>query len=90
MEYPETMQDFIDRFATEEACRRYVAEVRWEGSPACPHCGSVELWDVRRGVLKCKECRREVSITAGTVFGDSRIPLRLWFQALWLVVSQKQ
>lgn len=83
------MQNFIDRFATEEACRRYVAEVRWEGAPACPHCGGVELWNVRRGVLKCKECRRDISITAGTVFGDSRIPLRLWFQALWCIVSQK-
>lgn len=83
------MQDFIDRFATEEACRQYVATVRWGGIPACPHCGSVELWNVRRGVLKCKECRRDISITAGTVFGDSRIPLRLWFQALWCMVSQK-
>ena len=83
------MQDFIDQFATEEACRRYIAEVRWEGAPACPHCGSIEFWNVRRGVLKCKECRRDISITAGTVFGDSRIPLRLWFQALWCIVSQK-
>jgi len=47
------------------------------------------LWAVRRGVLQCKKCRRDISVTAGTTFGDSRIPLRLWFQALWCLVSQK-
>lgn len=83
------MQDFMDRFATEEACRRYIADVRWGDAPACPRCGAVTLWHIRRGVLKCKACRRDISITAGTVFGDSRIPLCLWFQAIWLVVSQK-
>lgn len=89
MEYPETMQDFIDRFATDAACRRYVAEVRWGGAATCHHCGGSELWTVRRNVLQCKKCRRDISITAGTVFGDSRIPLRLWFQALWCLVQQK-
>lgn len=83
------MQDFIDRFGTEEACRRYVADVRWNGTPTCTHCKATTLWNVRRGVMKCKACRRDISITAGTAFGDSRIPLRLWFQAIWLVVSQK-
>lgn len=88
-EYPETMQDFIDRFATEEACRQYVSTVRWNGTPRCPYCGTSELWEIRRSLLKCKSCRRDISITAGTSFGDSRIPLRLWFQTLWCVVSQK-
>ena len=83
------MQDFIDQFSTEKACRDYVAKVRWSGTPRCPHCATSVLWAVRRGVLQCKKCRRDISITAGTVFGDSRIPLRLWFQAIWLVVSQK-
>lgn len=83
------MQDFMDRFSTDEACREYVAQVRWGGVPRCPHCKETVLWAVRRGVLQCKKCRRDVSITAGTVFGDSRIPIRLWFQALWCLVSQK-
>ena len=83
------MQDFIDQFSTDKACRDYVAKVRWGGTPRCPHCAESVLWAVRRGVFQCKKCRRDISITAGTVFGDSRIPLRLWFQALWCVVSQK-
>jgi transposase-like protein len=83
------MQDFMDRFATEESCRQYIADVRWNDSPICPKCGASTLWRIRRGVLKCRSCRRDISITAGTVFGNSRIPLRLWFQALWLVIVQK-
>lgn len=38
---------------------------------------------------KCKKCRRDISVIAGTAFQDTRIPLRLWFQAIWLIVSQK-
>lgn len=83
------MQDFIDQFSTEKACRDYIAKVRWNGTPQCPHCSGSELWVVRRDVLQCKKCRRDISITAGTTFGDSRVPLRLWFQALWCLVSQK-
>ena len=83
------MQEFMDQFSTDIACRAYIAKVRWGDTPSCLHCRGTELWAVRRGVLQCRACRRDISITAGTVFGDSRIPLRLWFQALWLVVSQK-
>ena len=79
----------MDQFPTDAACRAYIANVRWGERPVCPHCGRDKLWSVRRGVLQCRKCRRDISITAGTTFGDSRIPLRLWFQALWLVVSQK-
>lgn len=82
------MQDFIDRFATEAACREYIAQVRWGGTPLCPRCGG-GLRAVRRGVFQCKKCRHDISVTAGTAFGGSRIPLRLWFQALWLIASQK-
>lgn len=83
------MQDFIDQFSTEEACRDYIAQVRWGDTPRCSRCSESVLWRVRRNVLQCRKCRRDISITAGTAFGDSRIPLRIWFQALWLVVSQK-
>lgn len=83
------MQEFMDRFPDDAACRAYIAKIRWGDTPTCPHCSSDKLWSVRRGVLQCRKCRRDISITAGTIFGDSRIPLRLWFQALWLVVSQK-
>jgi hypothetical protein len=44
---------------------------------------------VRRGLRKCAVCRRETSVTAGTIFHASRLPLRSWFAAIWYVVNQK-
>ena len=88
-EYPETMQEFAEWFPTEAACREYVALVRWGASFVCPRCGHTETWSIRRHTLKCTCCHHEISVTAGTVFQDTHVPLRLWFQALWCVVSQK-
>lgn len=83
------MQDFMDRFSTEEACREYVAKVRWADGFRCPSCSHTESWKHARGILRCKKCHRDISATAGTVFAGRHLSLRLWFQALWLVVSQK-
>ena len=83
------MQEFFEKFPNDEACRQYVAQVRWGAGFLCPACGNTEAWKKSRGTYRCAQCRHDTSITAGTVFGDSRIPLRLWFQAIWLVVSQK-
>jgi transposase-like protein len=90
LEYPETMQEFIDRFGTEEACRQYLFDVRWSEGFHCPQCSHTDAWKLGRGILKCKKCNRDISVTAGTVFEGRHLPLRIWFQALWTVVSQKQ
>jgi transposase-like protein len=89
IEYPETMQEFFERFHDNDACLRYLIDVRWNGGFVCPTCSHTEAWHVRRDSFKCKGCRRETSVTAGTPFQNSQIPLRVWFQAIWLVVSQK-
>jgi transposase-like protein/predicted RNA-binding Zn-ribbon protein involved in translation (DUF1610 family) len=87
--YPETMQDFMDQFSTEEACRKYLVKVRWDGGFLCPHCGHTSGWTHAREIIRCKKCLRDVSVTAGTVFHNRHLPLRIWFQAIWSVVSQK-
>lgn len=89
IEYPETMQEFIDQFGTEEACRQYLYDVRWASGFVCPKCAHSKAWKLGRGIQKCKECSRDISVTAGTVFHGRHLSLRLWFQSLWLVVSQK-
>lgn len=83
------MQEFMDQFSTEEACRKYLIKVRWADGFKCPKCSHPAAWKLGRGIYKCKKCNRDVSVTSGTVFHGSHIPLRLWFQALWSVVSQK-
>lgn len=89
-EYPETLQEFFKQFPDDEACRKYLIHVRWNDGFKCPTCGNTTAWKKSRGTYRCTRCRHDTSVTSGTVFGDSRIPLHLWFQALWLVVSQKQ
>lgn len=89
VEYPDTLQDFMDWFSTEEACRQYLFDVRWADGFKCPKCSHTESWKLGRGIRKCKKCHRDISVTAGTVFQGRHLPLRIWFQALWTVVSQK-
>lgn len=88
-EYPKTMQEFTDRFPTEGLCRQYLVEVRWGGRFKCPDCSHAEAWKLGRGMFRCKKCHRDVSVTVGTVFEGSHVSLRLWFQILWSMVSQK-
>jgi len=89
-DYPRTILEFEQRFATEEACREYVVQLRWPEGFCCPRCGHREGWIMKRGVYWCRQCDYQVSVTAGTIFQDSRKSLRLWFRAIWYVVNQKQ
>lgn len=88
--YPETALEFEDRFATEDACCQYLAEIRWPNGFRCPRCEHPKAWITDRGLWHCTACGHETSVTSGTVFQDTRKPLRLWFRAMWYLVSQKQ
>lgn len=79
----------MDCFQTEESCRQYLFDVRWENGFKCPNCLHPKAWRHRNGILRCAKCHRDISVTAGTIFQGRHLPLRLWFQALWLIVSQK-
>lgn len=89
MRYPVTVIDFQDMFPTEESCYEYLCLVRWPEGFECPHCGHNEAWQKKGKLKRCKKCRKDVSVTAGTVFQDLRKPLREVFQAMWYVVCQK-
>ncbi len=84
------MTEFNDRFATETACRDYLVSLRWPDGFHCPRCAATKGWPIRgRGLVQCAGCSHQASVTAGTIFQDTHKPLRLWFQAIWLVTSQK-
>ena len=88
-DYPRNILELEERFATEEACREYLARLRWPDGFVCPRCGAGSGWPASRGRLICGGCRYQASVTAGTIFQDTRKPLRLWFRTVWYVVSQK-
>ncbi len=81
--------EFEARFAAEAACREYMMQLRWPDGFLCPRCQTKGAWVANRGRLICPACRYQASVTAGTIFQDTRKPLRLWFRALWYVSTQK-
>jgi transposase-like protein/ribosomal protein L37AE/L43A len=88
-EYPRTLAEFEACFATDEACRAYLVQLRWPDGFRCPRCGGRTAWPVRTVLWQCAECGRQTSVTAGTIFQDTRTPLTTWFRAMWAVTSSK-
>lgn len=88
-DYPRDLLELEDRFSTEAACRAYLAQLRWPDGFRCPRCGHDRAWPVRDLRLECAGCHHQASVTAGTIFQDTRKPLRQWFRAIWYVTSQK-
>ena len=87
--YPRNLREFDRLFASEEECRAYLLELRWPEGFRCPRCGCRESSPVRTMLLRCRDCRYQASVTAGTIFQDTHTPLRVWFQAMWWVTTQK-
>ena len=87
--YPRTLAEFEARFATEAACRAYLTELRWPDGFRCPACRGAKAWAVRAVLWQCAACGRQTSVTAGTIFQDTRTPLTMWFRAVWCVTSTK-
>ena len=88
-DYPRDLLEFEARFASEGACRDYLSALRWPEGFRCPGCGHERAWPVRKVWFECARCGRQTSVTSGTIFQDTRKPLRLWFRAIWHVTSQK-
>jgi len=88
-DYPRTLLEMERRFADEAGCLAYLAQLRWPRGFICPACQADQAWQTNRGLWMCRACGRQTSVTAGTIFHRSRLPLTLWFRAIWYVTSQK-
>ena len=84
-----TILDFQERFATEEACRDYLFACRWPDGFRCRRCRGAEIGVMHsaRRLWQCKRCGAQTSVSAGTVMHGTRMPLRLWFWAAYLVAT---
>ena len=90
-DYPQTWNEFLDWFATEEACLGYLERLRWADGFVCPRCATVgEAYRASRTRLMCRACQHQSSVTAGTIFEKTRTPLRVWLAAAWYLTNQKQ
>jgi len=88
-DYPRTLGELEERFSTEEACLAYLSQLRWPEGFVCPRCGHGKGWALGRATVQCQACSHQASVTAGTIFHRTRLPLTLWFRAIWWVTSQK-
>ena len=89
IDYPETLQEFDDWFATEQSCLDYLQKLRWPDGFICPVCNRHKAWQMKTGLFRCAICKHKTPVLAGTIFQGTRKPLRLWFQAIWYITSQK-
>ena len=89
IDYPRTLQEFDEWFSTEDECINYLQRLRWTEGFRCPICDGNKGWQMTGGLVRCSKCKQKTSIVAGTIFHGTRKPLRLWFQAIWYVTSQK-
>jgi transposase-like protein len=81
---------FRERFGTEEACRQTLFELRWREGLACPGCGGSSFCRLRtRELFQCNRCKRQVRLTAGTVFQDTKLPLTVWFATIYHLTQSK-
>lgn len=96
-----TLDELNRHFQTDEAARRYLEEIRWPGGVVCPHCGNADqsrVWEIapnetkkiRAGLRQCAVCKKQFTVTVGTIFEDSHIPLRKWLMAWYLLCSSKK
>lgn len=84
--------DFIERFGTEDGCERELTKQRWPEGFKCPKCDSGEYSNFRRGRLlyfQCCACRKQTSLIAGTALASSKLSLRQWFQAAYVISQAK-
>ena len=88
-DYPRTVFEFEDRFISEETCRQYLYDLRWPNGFVCPKCSHDKAWTAKNGFSVCANCKQRISVTAGTLFENTRKPLRMWFEVMWHVVAQK-
>ena len=95
-----TFKQRTELFADPDKARDYIEQVRWQGEPYCPHCGVIGAYKLtpkagsktRKGLYKCKVggCRKQFTVTVGTIFEGSHIPLNVWLWAISLMCSAKK
>jgi transposase-like protein len=92
------LSELAKHFSDENAARELLERLRWPNGAACPKCGGADPYKLNRragsstrpGVWKCRACRKQFTVTVGTVFEDTRIPLSKWLLAIHLLASSKK
>ncbi len=91
MDGPKTLMEFMEMFKTEDDCRKALYNHRWPEGFSCPRCSHKKAWTIKsRPLYECAACGYQVSVTAGTIFHRTRVGLKEWFLAIYLLASTKK
>jgi transposase-like protein len=99
LEHSEIIEAVPVACSNETAAVEFLEKQRWGDTPCCPHCGSVAVYKMvdaktgernKRYLWRCKDCRKQYTVRIGTVYEDSRIPLRHWCYAFWAACASKK
>ena len=85
------LMSLMDRFGNEETCREYLEKLRWSSGVCCPRCGDLSVSQITtRDQFDCNGCRYRFSVTSGTIFDNTKLALRKWFVAIYLMIESKK
>ncbi len=89
-EHINSIKSLLEHFPTEESCMEYLEHVRWGGNPISPFDEKAKVYKCKNGKYICKNTRKYFTVRNGSVFEKTKIPLRDWFLAIWLMNSTKK
>ena len=85
-----SIPDFMQQYGTEDKCRHEILQLRWPNGFICPNCGNDTYCTIiKREVFQCNRCHSQTSITAGTIFHSTNLPLTKWYFAIFLMTQSK-
>lgn len=87
------LKELMAHFSNDDVCRAYMEKMRWGDNPVCPHCGEGKPYKLKDGkAWRCKSrtCRKDFSVTVGTIFENSKVKLSTWLAALYLLTGHKK
>ncbi|MBK7885642.1 MAG: IS1595 family transposase [Chitinophagaceae bacterium] len=87
------LKELMMNLSDEKVCREYVEQMRWKGNPICPHCKGANPYKLKDGkTYRCKEktCKRDFTVTVGTIMENSKIALSTWMAAIYICSAHKK
>src|SRR5580704_5903883 len=83
-----TLAEFMEFFQDEDTCRQHFAAMRFRDGEYCPHCAHKKIYSFSNGKrYRCGGCGQDFTIKTGSVFGESKLPLKKWFIAIYLLAT---
>ncbi len=85
------LHKFIEKYGSEEQCQQALYQLRWPTGYICPECGNTTGCELKsRKIYQCHKCHHQSSLTAGTIFHGTKLPLKKWFLAIYLLTQRKK